>query len=372
MSGGDAVPRRSATLDPAWIGAQRWFAGKGRPIERIEHAAGIEAGGGALLLVDVHAGGAHERYAVPVGEGLWQGLLTLLAAGPHDGFELEWAGGALPAGPERELGGDQSNTTYVLDERLVLKCYRRLWPGPHPEVELVTHLTGRSAVVPAARGVLRYREAGGPEWPVALLQDYVVGAEDGWAFAQRLLGEALDAPTVADAPAGWAFALGRETALLHRALLDLGGRTASQVDADSWQAAALAQLDHALAVVDPETADSLRELAPLVRAELAGFALGEGAVVSRVHGDLHLGQVLRSPAGFHVVDFEGEPTRPPDERRRLQSPLRDVASMLRSFDHAARWLLRRRGRRASPRRCARLGRPSSFGVPGRLPVRARR
>ncbi len=107
VSGGHAVSRRAAALDPAWIGGQRWFAGKGRPIERIEQVAGIEAGGGALLLVDVHAGRAPERYAVPVGEGLWQGLLAMLAAGPHDGFELDRRAGRCP----RARSGSSASTS---------------------------------------------------------------------------------------------------------------------------------------------------------------------------------------------------------------------------------------------------------------------
>ena len=288
-----------------------------------------------LAVVEVEVGDEVQRYSIPAGQ-VWSSLLAAVRARPQDGFELDWRGGEMP-GSERGLEIDQSNTSSVLDERLVLKCYRRLWPGAHPEAELVEQLTQRTPVVPAFRGLLSLRDPDGTVWPVALVQDYIAGARDGWEWSQELLGRAL-----AGAPFGetTAFArpLGRAIAQLHAALAQLGGRPAAVDDARRWHAESLAQLERALAAVDSDTAKAVRRVESRIRADLGLFA-GTGTL-TRVHGDLHVGQVLFSPAGLHVIDFEGEPTRPPAERRALQSPVRDVASMLRSFDHVPRWVLR--------------------------------
>lgn len=338
MTGQAGLARLAASLDPAWLSTQRWFASKARAVESLELVGGIEAGSGsALLVLDVRlSGGAFERYAVPVGSPLWSSLLPELARGARAGFELEWLGAVLPEPNERELGRDQSNTTYVLGERVALKCYRRLWPGPHPEIELVGFLSGRSPLVPTLRGTVTYRDRQGVVWPVALVQDFVPNAPDGWAFGQALLEEALADGRVADRTTAWAASLGRELAELQLALCELESRPATPADAASWRRAALDQLDLVLALPGA-VATTLRPLAPAIRAELDRLGALDRGLVTRVHGDLHIGQVLRSEAGFHLIDFEGEPTRPAADRRALQSPLRDLASMMRSFEHLARW-----------------------------------
>ena len=332
MTGGARLPGLSGSLDPSWLAAQRWFGGKGRPVAGIKQVAAIAP---FLAVVEVEVGDEVQRYSIPAGQ-VWSSLLAAVRARPQDGFELDWRGGEMP-GSERGLESDQSNTSSVLDERLVLKCYRRLWPGAHPEAELVEQLTQRTPVVPAFRGSLSLRDPDGTVWPVALVQDYIAGARDGWEWSQELLGRAL-----AGAPFGetTAFArpLGRAIAQLHAALAQLGGRPAAVDDARRWHAESLAQLERALAAVDSDTAKAVRRVESRIRADLGLFA-GIGTL-TRVHGDLHVGQVLFSPVGLHVIDFEGEPTRPPAERRALQSPVRDVASMLRSFDHVPRWVLR--------------------------------
>jgi trehalose synthase-fused probable maltokinase len=322
----------SASLDPSWLTAQRWFAGKGRRIGRIEQVAAIAP---FLAVVEVEVDDEVQRYSLPAGQ-VWPSLLAAAHARPQGGFELDWRGGEMP-GSERELESDQSNTSSVLDERLVLKCYRRLWPGAHPEAELVEQLTGRTPVVPAFRGSLLLRDPDGTVWPVALVQDYVAGARDGWEWSQELIGRAL-AGAPSEETTGFARPLGRAIAQLHTALAQLGGRPAAVDDARRWHAESLAQLERALAAVDDDTAKAVRGVESRIRADLGLFA-GIG-MLTRVHGDLHVGQVLFSPAGLHVIDFEGEPTRSPAERRALQSPVRDVASMLRSFDHVPRWVLR--------------------------------
>ena len=154
--------------------------------------------------------------------------------------------------------------------------------------------------------------------------------------------------------------LGSLTAGLHAALADGRGiadfepRPATRDELRVWGRAARTQLSRAIDVATGEAGMLLRDLAPRIVAELSVFeALASPPLLTRVHGDYHLGQVLIAPDGFRIVDFEGEPVRPLEERRAHQSPLRDVASMLRSLDHVGRSA----GRRAETRNGGRLEQP---------------
>ena len=198
------------------------------------------------------------------------------------------------------------------------------------------------AEVPAARGALHYSGTDGSEYALALLQDYVLEARNGWAWVEERLASTLAEEESVERAAAWAAELGRVSAQLHAALAQApGARVAARRDLLAWRRAAEAQLDRVLGLVDTETAAELRAEAPRIRSELAGLETPAAPpLLTRVHGDYHVGQVLHSPAGFHVIDFEGEPTKTAEERRAVGSPLRDVAAMLRSFDHLARWTLR--------------------------------
>ena len=139
---------------------------------------------------------------------------------------------------------------------------------------------------------------------------------------------------------------------------DLASRPATHDELRAWRLTALRQLNTAiaaLAVVDREAADELRDAAPEITARFSRFeAVATTPIVMRIHADLHLGQVLVADDGYRVIDFEGEPLRPIEDRRRPDSPLRDVASMLRSLDHVAR-SARRRAERATGGPIARPG-----------------
>lgn len=324
-------------LTPERLGGERWFAAKGRAVERVEPAASVAAGAGALTLVDVrYRDGSTERYAVPEGEPLWGPLLRRLTRRTEAGFRFEpgegWPeSGAAKQESERSLEADQSNSCYVLGERALVKCYRLLRPGVHPEVELVSFLGRRFAGVPSSLGSLRYADRSGREWTVALVQEWVASAEDGWTWCRRLVEEAA-AGTALDV--SWARAVGALTAELHAALAELGTREAKARELSARRSLA----EEALQRIEPLAGATV---AAGLRPQLALFEQPAAApLLARVHGDYHVGQVLRSAAGFHVIDFEGEPTRPLEERRRLDSPLRDVASMLRSIDHVPLWVLR--------------------------------
>ncbi len=312
---------------PERLAAARWFGGKAGAIGRIEECDRLDLGGGAALSI-LRVDGA-DLYVWSEGDA----AAALLRSGsdPERGaWQFRDAGVALPAGAAaRPIGLDQSNTSYVVDERLVVKVYRRIWPGVHPEVELGRHLTQTAGLdcVPAFAGSLHWNGHA-----VALVQEYVPG-EDGWAWGAAAV-QAGDVEDIAR--------LGAESARLHAALAGYGTSAATAADLRGWRAAAGAQLEAAIASVPDGVAAELRGLRPRVLAEVDALATPAAPVaLQRLHGDFHIGQVLRAAGGrLVVVDLEGEPTRPVEERSRPGPALRDVAAMLRSFDHLGRYVAR--------------------------------
>jgi predicted trehalose synthase len=312
---------------PERLAAARWFGGKAGAIGRIEECDRLDLGGGAALAI-LRVDGAG-LYVWTEGDA----AAALLEPGsdPERGaWQFRDAGVTLPAGAaERPIGLDQSNTSYVVGERLVVKIYRRIWPGVHPEVELGRHLTETAHLdcVPAFAGSLHWNGHA-----VALVQEYVPG-EDGWAWGAAAV-QAGDVDDIAR--------LGAESARLHAALAGYGSSVADAADLRAWREAAGAQLDAAIAAVPDDVAAELRRLRPRIQSELAALEAPAGAVtLQRLHGDFHIGQVLRAGGGrLVVVDLEGEPTRPVEERSRPGPALRDVAAMLRSFDHLGRYVAR--------------------------------
>ena len=301
-----------ALPDVATVAAARWFAGKGRAVAGIEHVGGIApdaARGASLVLVDVaYDSGESERYALALRDGRECG-----------GDDPLWAALAGCAGVEavpgrsRFLAEDLSNTVVSLDDRLVLKLFRRLERGPHPEAELLGALAG-FAQVPDLAGVVDH-----DGMTIGLVEEFVAGVPVGWegliarlAAGDDALGEAAD--------------LGRVAAALHRQLATaLGMRFGGGEDVATERAAAATALADAGFV----------ELEAAIGARMAKLDHLAGAPLQRVHGDLHVGQVLRASRGLVVIDFEGDPSLPLAERSRERSPLVDLASLLLSLDHAA-------------------------------------
>lgn len=254
----------------------------------------------------------------------------------------------IPAGlAPRLLGAEQSNSSLVYGEEYILKILRRVFPGANPDLELPLALAGQGcrrvpspvawfeAVDGGGRGDGAGAGAGQDALTLGVLQPYLKDSEDGWRLALRALADG-------EAFTDEARALGRATAEVHLALaaalptVSLGPRqTAQLAEAMTGRLDATAQ---AVPVLLPYVAGLRTAFDALARSGGAGGA-GGGPVTraQRVHGDLHLGQTLRTPDGeWSLIDFEGEPARPLTERRRAQPAVRDVAGMLRSFDYAAR------------------------------------
>jgi maltokinase len=234
-------------------------------------------------------------------------------------------------GRARLLGADQSNTSVVFDERLIMKLFRRLYDGPNPDAAVTRALADAGFThVPPPVGEWCEGEA-----HMAVVSEFLAGGVDGFHLALTSLRDLYDA-RVPPWEAGGDFGpdarrLGAITAELHLAMVDIFGT--STADVEGWNRSMLEQLDRVRPDADT---DAIRGAYDALRHVDVGPAI-------RVHGDYHLGQVLRTDTGWYVLDFEGEPARPLEERLLPSSPLRDVAGMLRSFQYAAEIALRNYG-----------------------------
>ena len=297
------------------------------------------------------------------------------------GFTAARGVGAMPLVPVRGTA-EQSNTSVRFSDRLILKLFRRQEPGPNPDCEVNRYLTdeARFPRVPPFAGALDYVRAGAESASLGLLQAVVSNQGDGWTWALEELdryyetssplvfadsgGAGQHLLTLAAAPdtdaarehlgiaLDAAAVLGRRTGELHLALAEASDPAFAPEPLTGtgllWLGTALG--DHGGRVFArlrkdlSELPDELVESAALVLGRRRTLLDRFDAVKRltrpagwniRVHGDYHLGQVLRSKGDFYILDFEGEPTRPLPERRARHSPLKDVAGMIRSFDYAA-------------------------------------
>ncbi len=242
------------------------------------------------------------------------------------------------------LTGEQSNTSLIFGQSAILKVLRRLFPGQNPDLEVTRALARRGSRHVAEPFGWIETSADGDSILLAILSRYLPGASDGWSLAAISLrdlysGDGVQAqgtirPDQAGGDfAGEAFRLGAATAQVHADLAAAFGVSEMPSGAFGDLADQMTRkLDSASAEV-PE----LRPYAGKLRGYYADLAAVRGPMpVQRVHGDYHLGQVLRTATGWVVLDFEGEPAVPLGQRRAPGVALRDVAGMLRSFDYAAR------------------------------------
>jgi maltokinase len=247
--------------------------------------------------------------------------------------------GTDPAGLDSlVLTGEQSNTSLVFGESAIFKVFRRVAPGPNPDLEVAAALAELGSThIAEPYGWIETR-IDGATTVLAILSRYLRAASDGWSLAATSVRDLYADTETPAAEAGGDFAgeaerLGVATAQVHADLAVAFGTSELGPDAVRELAEQMfRRLDLAIAAV-PELAayadkigDAFSRLAKLT----------DPVAAQRVHGDYHLGQVMRTQSGWVVLDFEGEPASPLAQRRARSSPLRDVAGMLRSFDYAAR------------------------------------
>jgi trehalose synthase-fused probable maltokinase len=268
-----------------------------------------------------------------------------------------------PAAPVTLSSAEQSNSSVVIDREAILKLYRRLEPGIHPDVEVTRFLTiEREFVnVPVLLGTIRFEDsAGGGVTIAGMLQEYVPGAMDGWSYALDRLKElpGVGESDVQSLPfVEEAGQLGTVTRAMHEVLAsgapgsDFDMRPATGDDVRRWARGATEMIEKASTSLqralkekrlpkdrkpEAEAVVARRESYVGLIGEIIDGIGSDAGANTRTHGDYHLGQVLRSAAAqFLVIDFEGEPLRSLEERRARHSPLRDVAGMLRSFAYAS-------------------------------------
>ena len=244
-------------------------------------------------------------------------------------------GTELAAESIRPVGVEQSNSSLVVDDRWILKVFRRVQQGTNPELEVLRHLAAQGAAnVPHLAGWYEVRGEAGPD-TLGVLASLVPDAVDGWEWLLQQL------PERADETIGPLHRLGAVVAALHRSLAQgevddgfgivpggprLARAIAKGIAADADRVASSLPPGH------ESVADALADAAR--RAGVIARDLDAGPAI-RVHGDLHLGQTLVGADGWTVIDWEGEPSRSLAERRVHQPALRDLAGLLRSLSYAA-------------------------------------
>jgi maltokinase len=362
----------------SWLPAQRWYPGGSISGSVTVVADTVLAAGDPVmdqpelrhLIVEVSSAGRAARYQVLAGfreqvpDRLAHAVIGMDERGltAYDGLHdseltpvlLDGIAAQRTAGPlvfAREPGADidtsarsmvltaeQSNTSLVFGESAILKVIRRVFPGPNPDLEIVTALARLgSADIATPYGSVTTELDGEPVL-LAVLSEYLRGGTDGWVLAQTSVRDLYASGSHLAAEAGGDFAgeserLGAATARVHADLARAFGTAALTGE----QRAGLTARMHAKLAEATAEVPELGSYADKVAAAYTALAESrEPVALQRIHGDFHLGQVMRTEHGWVILDFEGEPAVPLDRRRALAPAVQDVAGMLRSFDYAAR------------------------------------
>ncbi|MEV1027113.1 maltokinase [Streptomyces sp. NPDC050264] len=358
------VPASSlVALLARWLPRQRWFTGQGRDITGVSVAAATKLSADCYhLLVRVDQRGSSDgaHYQVLLGVAahvpprMGPSLIGEVEARPgerllvydavHDHraaivlLERLRRGGSMghlrfeslprtsvPCGlTPRVLDVEQSNTSIVYGDELILKLFRHIQPGMNPDLE-VTGALARHGFnqVPAPVG---WFQTEAPFWStLGMVQPFLTESTDGWALALESGGRRTGF-------ADEAYELGRTTGELHVALAKVFPTDIGPVDLPVRLADAMT---HRLLRAAASVAELRAHVPALQEIYAAVVTAGGDPPLQRTHGDLHLGQVLHAQGRWHIVDFEGEPAKPVADRRAVRSPIADVAGMLRSFDYAA-------------------------------------
>ena len=400
---------------PAYLPLRRWFASKSERLLGVDIAYAValpDAGSIGICEIEARLPERSERYVLPMGV-IWEdemagalpqqlaltrvrrgprvgyltdafaldGLTKGMLAGFHNATEIKLDDGTLVFRPTsrmkaldlppdfeiRRLSAEQSNSSWIVGDAIVMKLVRRVLAGIHPEGEMTRLLTERGFANTAPLfGELVRLDAEGTPHTIALAQGFVRNQGDGWVWTLDYLARTVeeiaqigttetsgiessdDAFAAYDA---FAAAVGTRLAEMHAILAQptddpaFAPQLADDTARDAWATGAIEQIDQALDLLAAakhldETAAAQSAMLQSNREKLRTAARrlardGAGALETRVHGDFHLGQVLVVQGDAFIIDFEGEPARTMEQRRAKSCPMRDVAGLLRSFDYAA-------------------------------------
>lgn len=376
-----ATPRlneRRTLILRDWLPRQRWYGDKSRTFRSLtpDELLVLELDSGLVSILIIacdFADGGRSSYVVPVqwresgpnGETspeIWDSFsnpdfLSWLYSGFSDARMarvsrnriLQWVPGAgSRRGPAirldgQVLGGEQSNTSVRFGDEAILKVFRKVHQGVNPDPEMLRFLSAHKGYtnVPADLGTIELQDVGSDE-PIVIgaMQAFVPSSGDAWSW---ILEELRSGGEDSDQLLAQIALLGQRTGELHGALATGSDEPAFKVehiDAD-YRVRLRQRINNELRdSLEAVRAQKLRTEAQIsglrdrLSATIAADRVLHGLALCRVHGDYHLGQVLRTDDDFVIIDFEGEPSRPLHERREKASPLKDVAGMLRSLDYA--------------------------------------
>ncbi len=431
----DALSEQRVVMErdvlPAYLSVRRWFAAKDQTLSGAKLATIMVLPGAEreLLLAEIETAGSGghataSRWLLPLAV-LWEdeatsaplpaqlalarvrrasrvGLLTdgfalpafvrSVMHGFAEGSRLPAEGGEIRFEPTEKmrdvnlapdadinwLSAEQSNSSLIVGDTAMLKLFRRVIGGPHPEAEMGRYLTEQGfAHTPALLGEMVRVGPDGTRHTLAIAQAFIRNQGDAWTWMldwmMRALSDLSPAGDTEAEPAppekfadGEAIAsiIGQRLGEMHVVLArptevtDFAPERASEAVLNRWATDVEAQVDAALralegarTALEPQ-AGAESEALRRARGRLIGAVRslarrGAGAPLTRIHGDLHLGQMLVSSGDVFIIDFEGEPARPLEQRRAKTSPMRDLAGVIRSFDYAAA-VVRRKSREAHP------------------------
>ena len=378
------IPDLEAKVLPEYLPRQRWFGGKSKRIRKVRVTDWAEFAGAAAMFLEVaYDDGPSDLYFAPLiakdgsvqdalqDDAFCRALLTLnqlpTVQGKISGRISAEVTDAAASLTVRRVSAEQSNSSIIYGDQVILKLFRRLQAGQNPDIEIGRYLTETAHFdrIPAFMGALEYRREPGEPSALAMLQRLIANEGDGWRWTTEELERYYEncartpMPQAGDSARDHvgafleaAAVLGRRTAELHLALASATDDPAfspEAFDAREFEAMTAEMREEAIKAFDL-LKGSLSALPDEVL-EMAGVALGRRRPIVdrlslkaqnqdfgkriRTHGDYHLGQVLRTKNDFVIIDFEGEPARPLAQRRAKHTPLKDVAGMLRSFSYAA-------------------------------------
>jgi maltokinase len=310
------------------------------PLDALDLAEGkrlaiVEADNGLAALPMVHEAGQWRRAVA--GDGVAEALLQVLAkqkgSSARGNFAVQSWCHAASFG-ERAVGVDQTNESVIVGEAAVVKWAAHLQEGPHPAPRRIAMLRAAGFTgMPTPWGLITWQPPDGEETLAVSVDEYLPSAVDGWTWAVDAITDAVTGAG-ADTALAMARQVGSLVADLHVALAGTAA-VASQEDADRWRVAALQALETVCALADSPSVMLVRERHDEISSTLERLGALVGTTVIDGHGDLHVGQALRSGARFVVTDFDGNPILEAHERMRPIPAALDVAGMAQSLAHAA-------------------------------------